>query len=146
MESGASPWFDARMGMPQLPRVSLLQLQAALGASWDRHTAYQGAFQPGNPALGQCYPTSRVVQWFFPCFDIVAGDVDTGSAIEAHFWNIDQATEPARHVDFTWQQFPETSQVVGFRVLDRHGLGDSPRTLLRCRLLLQRVLVALGHG
>jgi hypothetical protein len=105
-----------------------------------------GAFARGNPALGQCYPTASVVQCFFPRFDIAAGDVDTGSAIEAHFSNIDQVSIPAEHVDLTWQQFPRGSQVIRFRVLDRHSLGDSPPTVLRCRLLLQRVLAELGYG
>ena len=36
-------------------------LARALRASWDSQTAYQGAVVPGNPAFGQCYPTSRVV-------------------------------------------------------------------------------------
>ncbi len=133
------------MDLPGLPLVSLPHLQSALEASWDCRTAYRGAFQRGNPALGQCYPTSRVVQWFFPDLDIVAGEVDTGSSIEAHFWNIDGTTRPARHVDLTMQQFPQTSRVIGFRVLDRHALGDSPATVLRCRLLLQRVLLTLGR-
>jgi hypothetical protein len=61
----------------------------------------------------------------------------------AHFWNIDTATEPATHLDLTWQQFPATSRVLGFRVLDRNALGDSASTVLRCRLLLERVLMAL---
>lgn len=135
----------SRKESPPSPHPSLSQLQIALQASWDRCTAHLGAFQSGNPALGQCYPTSRVVQWFYPRFDIVVGEVDTGSAIEAHFWNIDEATEPAAQVDLTWQQFPETSRVLGFRVLDRHALGDSSSTVLRCRLLLQRVIVALGQ-
>lgn len=134
------------MDFPDLPRVSLPQLQSALEASWSPHTAYLGAFEQGNPALGQCYPTARVVQWLFPRFDIAAGDVDTGSAIEAHFWNIDQASTLAEHVDLSWQQFPRGSQVIRFRVLDRHSLGDSQPTVLRCRLLLQRVLVELGYG
>jgi hypothetical protein len=129
-----------------LPCISLPQLQSALEASWSPSTAYGGAFEPGNPALGQCYPTARVVQFFFPRFDIAAGDVDTGSAIEAHFWNIDRASKPAEHVDLTWQQFPDPSRKLGFRVLDRHRFGDSPQTVLRCRALLQRVLVQLGHG
>jgi hypothetical protein len=134
------------MHSPDLPRVSLARLRSALEASWDHRTAYLGAFQPGKPSLGQCYPTARVVQWFFPRLDIASGEVDTGEALEAHFWNIDQEPDPADHVDLTWQQFPEGSQVVRFRVLDRHSLGDSPPTVLRCQLLLERVFKQLGHG
>lgn len=133
------------MASPRLPCVSLSRLEEALEAAWDCSTAFAGAFQAGNPALGQCYPTARIVQWFFPNFDIAAGEVETGSGVEAHFWNIGCSAEPPEHVDLTWQQFPTTSRVVGLRVLDRNTLGDSPPTVLRCRLLLQRVLVALGH-
>jgi hypothetical protein len=131
------------MNLLDLPRVSLAQLGSALEASWDRRTAHLGAFQPGNPALGQCYPTARVVQWFFPRFEIASGEVDTGSAVEAHFWNMAGGPEPER-VDFTWQQFPRGSHVVRCTVLDRHQLGDSAPTVLRCQLLLQRVCQRLG--
>jgi hypothetical protein len=131
------------MNVADLPPVSLVQLEAALEASWDRRTAYLEAWQPGNPALGQCYPTSRVVQWFFPHLEIAAGEVDTGSAREAHFWNIDPASTPAEHVDLTWAQFARGSKVAHFRILDRHALNDSPPTVARCRLLLERVLLSL---
>jgi len=133
------------MNVASLPPVSLLQLRGALEASWDRRTAYLGTHEPGNAALGQCYPTSRVVQWFFPGVEIACGEVDTGSALEAHFWNIDFASKPARHVDLTWQQFPNGSKVVRFKILDRHQLNDSPPTIARCQLLLKRTLLNLGH-
>ena len=42
--------------------VALASLAIALEASWDHLTAYRGVVCAGNPALGQCYPTSRVVQ------------------------------------------------------------------------------------
>jgi hypothetical protein len=77
-------------------------------------------------ALGQCYPTSRVVQWFFPDLEIASGEVDTGSALEVHFWNIDPTSDPAEHVDLTWRQFPKGSKVAGFKILDRH-LSMTPR-------------------
>jgi hypothetical protein len=123
--------------------VTLPRLRFALEASWDAATAYLGAFQSGNPALGQCYPTARVVQWFFPRFDIVSGEVDTGSSVETHFWNIDQACNPPEQVDLTWQQFAAGSQVIRFKALDRHSLCDSPPTVLRCQLLLHRVRLIL---
>jgi hypothetical protein len=100
--------------------------------------------QPGNPALGQCYPTARVVQWFFPRFEIASGQVQAGSSLEWHFWNIDPVADPARHVDLTWQQFAEGSKVVQFKILDRHALNDSPPTIERCQRLLKRVLMHLG--
>ncbi len=129
-----------------LPPVSLRQLSLALEASWDRRTAYLGAHQPGNAALGQCYPTSRVVQWFFPDLEIVSGEVDTGSGLEAHFWNIDPVSNPPGHVDLTWRQFAGGSRVVRFEILDRHALNDSPPTIMRCQLLLERVLVKLKEA
>jgi hypothetical protein len=140
------PWLNPWMASPRLPCVSLPQLETALEASWDSSTAFAGASQAGNPALGQCYPTARIVQRFFPRFDIAVGEVDTGTGIEAHFRNIDCSAEPPEHVDLTWQQFPTTSRAVGFQVLDRNTVGDSPPTVLRCRLLLQRVLVAWDPG
>jgi hypothetical protein len=125
--------------------VSLPLLQSALEASWDSRTAYLGACRAGNPALGQCYPTARVVQWFFPSFEIASGEVDTGSAAESHFWNVDPACDPQVHVDLTWQQFGPGAKVRGFRILDRHALGDSPPTIERCQLLLDRVLFRLAQ-
>jgi hypothetical protein len=128
------------METPLLPRISLHMLGLALEASWDCRTAYRGAHRPGNPALGQCYPTSRVVQWFFPRFEIASGLVECGSLLEAHFWNIDPASDPAEHVDLTWQQFAAGSKVAHFTILDRNALNDSPPTIARCQLLLERVL------
>jgi hypothetical protein len=127
-----------------LPNVSLAKLRSALEVSWDRRTAHLQAHQPGNPALGQCYPSARLVQWFFPSFEIASGRVETGSSLEWHFWNIDPAADPARHVDLTWQQFAEGSKVVQFEILDRHALNDSRPTIERCQLLLERVLMQLG--
>lgn len=127
-----------------LPFVSLRQLRSALEASWEPDTAYLGVHKPGNPALGQCYPTSRVVQWFFPSFEIASGQVSTGLSLEAHFWNIDTAAEPARHVDLTWEQFPAGAEVTSFTILNRDTLNDSPPTVARCERLLRRVLNQLG--
>ena len=135
------------MGMqgPPVPPVSLSELRRAIEASWDSSTAYLGVHRPGNPALGQCYPTCRVVQWFFPNFEIASGHVDTGAALEAHFWNIDPAFDPARHVDLSWKQFPDGSRIAGFQILDRHALNDSPPTVERCQRLMGRVLARLGR-
>jgi hypothetical protein len=46
--------------------VDLLRLRDALEASWSAETSYRGVARPGHPAYGQCYPTARVVQYFFP--------------------------------------------------------------------------------
>jgi hypothetical protein len=125
---------------------ALARLRSALEASWDSQTAYLGAWQAGNPALGQCYPTSRVVQWLFSHLEIVAGQVDTGSALEWHFWNVDPLSDPLVHIDLTWKQFPSGSRVKHFKLLNRHALGDSPPTVERCRLLLDRVLSELTRS
>ncbi|HEX8443547.1 MAG TPA: hypothetical protein VF631_07855 [Allosphingosinicella sp.] len=124
--------------------VTIDRLRSALEASWDAHTAYQGAVRPGNPAFGQCYPTARVVQWFFPESEIACGDVDTGSSIECHFWNVRVDGDRTDHIDLSWEQFPPGSAVLNYRLLDRNALGDSPPTLARCALLLERVHAELG--
>ena len=126
--------------------VDLATLAEALAASWGADTAYEGAFDAANPALGQCYPTARVVQHFFPSFEIARGWVDTGSTMERHFWNLFDTDGWTRRVDLTWQQFPPASVVRGFEVLDRTALGDSAPTTVRCGLLLRRVLDHLERG
>jgi len=124
-------------------QVTLSILAEALEASWDSLTAYQGADVPGNPAFGQCYPTARVVQWFYPDLEIVSGEVQTGSGIERHFWNVRGMADDAEWVDLSWQQFPPGSVVQRFEILDRNSLADSQGTQDRCVLLLKRVLAYL---
>jgi Phytanoyl-CoA dioxygenase (PhyH) len=125
-------------------RITLKHLANAMEASWDHRTAHQGETRAGNPAFGQCYPTSRVVQWFFPEYEIACGDVWIGSGIECHFWNVHGRGEERRQIDLSWQQFPTGSVVRTFKVLDRATLDDSPATVERCTLLLQRVLLNLA--
>lgn len=120
--------------------VDLPLLAEALEACWDHQTAYQGAVRPHNPAFGQCYPTSRVVQWFFPDMEIAKGEVWTGSSIEHHFWNICGIGADAEWIDLSWKQFPPGSIVRHFQLLDRGALGDSESSQARCALLLSRVL------
>lgn len=139
----ASLWSIGPMNSA-LPTISLDQLRSALEISWRPDTAYLQVHEPGNPALGQCYPTSRVVQWFFPSFEIARGEVSTGTSLEAHFWNIDPSESPPRHLDLTWQQFPAGTRVASFAMLCRDALNDSPPTVARCELLLQRVLDVVG--
>jgi len=119
--------------------INLLELREALEASWDSSTSYLGASEAGNPALGQCYPTSRVVQHFFPAAEIAEGEVWTGKAIEKHFWNVLRSGGDDYHIDLTWQQFPPGSSVRSFKIRDRKTLGDGPATVKRCALLLDRV-------
>lgn len=118
---------------------TLDRLEQALRASWDRHTAHLGG-RADNTAAGQCYPTARVVQWFYPEAEIVAGQIDTGAGLEDHFWN--QSGED--RIDLSWSQFPEGSTIVSARVLDRTTLNDSPPTVARCTLLLERVQAFLA--
>jgi len=63
----------------------MLRLREALNASWDKRTAYLEVEQMGNPALGQCYPTSRTVQHYYPETEIITGTVWTGQTSELHF-------------------------------------------------------------
>jgi hypothetical protein len=137
--------FAPAPGAPRAaPPVDLEHLRAAIEASWDRRTAYGGITRPGNPAFGQCYPTSRVVQFFYPEFEIARGEVWTGAGAECHFWNIRGSGTGAEWIDLSWKQFPAESVVRGFELLDRRHLGDSPPTLERCALLLRRVRAHLA--
>lgn len=124
--------------------VDPLALARAVEASWDHRTAYKGLFRADNRAFGQCYPTSRVVQCFYPDYEIAMGEVWTGSGIEHHFWNVRGSGANAQWLDLSWQQFPAGSVVQHFTVLDRNCLGDSAATVERCALLLRRVLSHLG--
>ena len=125
-------------------RLGLARLAAALEASWDHGTSYGGLAQPGNPALGQCYPTSRVVQFFYPETEIARGKVWTGSGTACHFWNVRGSGAGAESIDLSWQQFSPGSVVRHFKLLDRRQLGDSPPTVERCALLLRRVISRLA--
>jgi hypothetical protein len=143
--------MEQRLAFPIVKPVSiestdLPALTLALEASWDNLTSYQGATRPGNPAYGQCYPTSRVVQWFYPEYDIASGEVWNGAADEQHFWNVRGTGKHADWIDLSWKQFPAGSVVRRFSLLDRNALGDSERARERCALLLQRVLCYLGRS
>jgi hypothetical protein len=124
---------------PSTRPVDLIALREALEASWSARTSYGGVWEEGNPALGQCYPTARVVQHFLPASEIVKGSVWTGIREEIHFWSelvVDNATVA---IDLTWQQFPPGSVVTARETLDRNAFGDSPITVARCDLLLADV-------
>ena len=127
-----------RLLKPADPNL-LLRLREALEACWDRQTSYQAIEQTGNPALGQCYPTSWVVQHYYPAAEIIKGKVWTGHRQEIHFWNGLPAGDLWYHIDLSWQQFPHGSVVQEYVVLDRHNLGDGEAAVQRCRLLLKRV-------
>ncbi len=119
--------------------IDLLKLREALEASWDEQTSYRAVKQVGNPSLGQCYPTSWLIQQYFPEVEIIKGEVWNGTSEKAHFWNMIEIEGVRYYIDFTWQQFPPGSRVVSSRVLDRHNLGDGPSTVKRCSILKDRV-------
>lgn len=121
------------------PQDRMLRIREALEASWDGQTSYKAVVKPGNPALGQCYPTSRVVQHYYPETEIIKGTVWTGESEETHFWNGLPIGDDWYHIDLSWQQFPPGSIIREFVVLDRQNLGDTEPTLQRCALLLNRV-------
>jgi len=118
----------------------MARLREAIEASWGQDTAYLQAYEEGNPALGNCYPTSRVVQYFFPRMEITYGTVWTGKQEEGHFWNVLIEDGIEYHIDLTWQQFPHGSIVKGYAIRDRETLGDSEATLKRVDTLLRRVV------
>ena len=120
-------------------RDFMLRLREALTASWDKQTAYLEIEEIGNPALGQCYPTSRVVQHYYPETEIIKGQVWSGKTREVHFWNGARIGEKWYHIDLTWQQFPPGFVIQEFAVIERQELNDSERTIIRCALLLKRV-------
>lgn len=122
-----------------MTKVDLPHLREALEASWDEKTSYLAVKEAGNSSLGQCYPTSRVIQHFFPETEIVKGKVWNGKEIETHFWNVLKVKDNFYHIDLTWQQFPQGSKVREYTILDRNQLGDSAPTVKRCELLLERV-------
>lgn len=119
--------------------MDMLKLREAIEASWEPDTAYLRAEKEGNSALGQCYPTARVVQHYFPEMEIVEGEVITTQGSEKHFWNIMRTKNNTMHIDLTWQQFPHGSVVKNWKVRDRNALNDSPETIRRVETLLSRV-------
>ncbi len=119
-------------------KADLIRLREALEASWDERTSYLAVADESNPALGQCYPTARVVQYFFPETDIVKGIVWNGK--ETHFWNVLVVNGTQYHIDLSWQQFPPGSVVCGYEVLECNNLGDGEDAIRRCNLLKQRVM------
>jgi hypothetical protein len=121
------------------PIITMLRLRQALEASWGQDTSYKQAYEEGNPALGNCYPTSRIVQHFFPKMEIARGKVWTGTKEEDHFWNVLVEGTIEYHFDLTWQQFPHGSIVKEHGTCDRKRLNDSDATLRRIEILLERV-------
>lgn len=126
-------------------KVEMTQLREALEASWDDKTSYKGVNTKGNAPLGQCYSTSRVLQLFFPKAEIVEGEVWTGETVEKHFWVILECDECRCHLDFTWQQFPESSIVKSWKIRDRENLNDGEETIRRVSILHERVVEYLSR-
>ncbi len=125
--------------MGTLTKLDMTRLREAFERAWKPDTAYLQVAENGNPALGQCYPTSRVVQFYFPETEIVEGQVWTGKGLEKHFWNVLVSNGEEYHMDFTWQQFPTGSSVRSYKIRDRNELGDGQQTIQRVELLKSRV-------
>lgn len=119
--------------------INLLELRQAIEESWDEKTSYLNVKQDGNQALGQCYPTSWLIQQYFPEMEIIKGTVISDSKEDIHFWNILKVNEIEYHIDLTWQQFPVGAHVKSYSILDRKKLGDGPETIKRCEILSRRV-------
>jgi hypothetical protein len=124
--------------------TDLLRLREAIEASWDGETSYGRAVKLGNPAYGQCYPTARVVQHFFPDTEIAEGEVWTGEGVEVHFWNVLVHGGTLFHIDLSWRQFPHGSVVGTYKIRDRSTLGDSQDTIERVEILVRRVTARLN--
>lgn len=140
------PLATCRDNMMNRDQIFMLRLRKALEASWDRLTAYGAVEEAGNPALGQCYPTARVVQHYYPATEIIKGKVWTGEREEIHFWNGLLVGDKWHHIDLSWDQFPSGSVVRDFAALDRRDLRDNEATLERCALLLKRVEALLSNS
>jgi hypothetical protein len=126
-------------------RIDFIALREAIEASWSPATSYGGVWKSGNPALGQCYPTSRVVQHFVPQSEVVRGTVWTRGTEETHFWNVLAVGDVLLAIDLKWEQFPTGSVVTSYELLDHDNPGDGPATIARCELLLTRVLERLAR-
>lgn len=123
----------------------MLSLRHAVESSWQPDTAYHQVEEAGNPALGQCYVTARVVQYYFPDTEIVEGEVVGDRGIDKHFWNVIKHNDNEVHIDWTWRQFPAGSVVTQWKIRDRTTLNDSQPTIERVERLLERVKQALGE-
>jgi hypothetical protein len=139
--------FVRRQSVIKEAGIDLLKLRQALETSWQPDTAYANVKEKGNSALGQCYPTSRVVQHFLPETEIIEGEILTSSGTtEKHFWNLLTTNGKEIHIDFTWQQFPHGSIVKHWKIRDRNHLNDGPETIARVDLLLSRVKQYLAEN
>lgn len=119
--------------------LDLLKLRRAIEASWQPDTAPLKVEEIDNPALGQCYPTSRVIQHYMPESEIVEGVVETSKGTDKHFWNLLIVNGLELHIDYSWQQFHSGSSVKSWKIRDRNTLNDSEETLTRVETLLSRV-------
>lgn len=126
--------------------IDMTKLRYAIEASWEPAIASFGQYESDNPALGQCYPTSWLMQQYFPELEIVEGSVITPKGEEKHFWNILQSNGQEYHIDLTWQQFPRGSHIRSWKIRNRGTLNDGLRTQKRCALLKSKVAKILHES
>ena len=119
--------------------INFIRLREAIEASWAQDTAFQRVYEDGNPAQGNCYVTSRVVQHFFPEMEVVQGKVQSAEKLVGHFWNVLIKDGIEYHIDLTWKQFPQESIVTEYKFRDRHAFSDDQEAINRIEILLERV-------
>ncbi|MFO0862101.1 MAG: hypothetical protein U0516_00005 [Candidatus Saccharibacteria bacterium] len=127
-------------------KVDFIKLRSAIESSWRPDTAYQFIEEEGNPALGQCYVTSLVIQYFFPECEIIKGEVNTDHGIEKHYWNMVMVNGEKVHIDLTWRQFPLGSTIKSWQLKNRGEFNDDKQLVERFEKLLTRVKQNLNQS
>jgi hypothetical protein len=120
-------------------KVDFIKLRDAIESAWQPDTAYQFVEEDGNPALGQCYVTSLVIQHFFPECEIIKGKVNTNHGIEKHYWNMVTVNGEGLHIDLTWHQFPVGSAIRNWELIGRNEPNRDEQLAERFEKLLARV-------
>lgn len=131
---------------------SLLKtVSTVIKAEWDEQTSSVGdAWNTVNPALGQCVPTTLVINDIFggDIVRVVVTDEDDLSVNETHYYN----KLPNGYYDLTGGQYPESAVMTkapvdlaaeGYATM-RERLIANVDTNKRYELLRSRVLRRLG--
>jgi hypothetical protein len=119
----------------------------AIRSSWCAATIAEGDWDTGNPARGQCEPSSFVA-WRYLGGDLVLGRVLVGGEqVEHHYWNRINGQD----LDLTQEQFGPEHIVEELRVLPNDFLTENmasmkPEMLHRIDLMSTKVGAILGHS